>query len=61
MTSRVMIKGSHILREAHALVTVHTVELGHTRKKYSVVYYGVTFEKQQSVPFLNVNVCDSGI
>lgn len=46
MTSRVMIKGSHILSEAHAFVTVHTVELGHTRKKYSVVYYGVTFEKQ---------------
>lgn len=56
-----MIKGSHKLSEAHALVTVHTVELGHTHKEYSVVYYGVTFEKQPSVPFLNVNVRESGI
>lgn len=56
-----IIKGSHVLTKAHAADTQHSAEHKHTHKKYLLVYYALTFEKQPSVSFLNVNVCDSGI
>lgn len=56
-----IIKGSHVLTKAHAADTQHSAEHKHTHKKYLLVYYALTFEKQPSVSFLNVNVCGSGI
>lgn len=49
-----------MLTKAHAADKQHSAEHKHTHKKI-LVYYALTFEKQPSVSFLNVNVCDSGI